>query len=149
MEPTLIARPATILVGAVSHGGSICELWQAFDACADQIKHRIPGMYYEVHTHADDPESAPEYFVSVAVAAAEGIPDGLTVKRLPAGQYAVFTHRLADGGFTGCNAAMNDWLARGPYRLTANVCIQVFDDRFQGVDHPDSVIDFLLPVQAT
>ena len=150
MEPSIIDREETIFVGVVSEGEDIYQLWQTFDFHVKEIKHKIDGACYELHTYPEDPQSgnAPEYLVSVAVTAVEDVPEGLVVRRLPAGRYAVFTHRLANGGFTGCNDTMNAWLKNGTYKLSPNASIQVFDARFKGPDNPESVIDFLLPVVA-
>lgn len=150
MEPKLIDRGETVLVGAVSEGGDISQLWQAFDTQEIEINHKVDGTYYELRTYPEGPQSgkAPEYLAGVEVTVEEEIPEGLVVRRLPAGRYAVFTHCLADGGFAGCNDAMNAWLENGPYKLSANASIQVFDARFKGPENPESVIDFLLPVVA-
>ncbi len=150
MEPTIIKREETILVGLASADVNMYALWQAFDAFDKQIKHKAaPAIYYEVHTFPDDPHSgqAPEYLVGVVVTQAEDIPAGALVRRLPAGAYAVFTHHLANGGFTGCNEAMDAWLKNRPYQLSPNMSIQVFDDRFKGPNNPESIIDFLLPIR--
>jgi len=150
MEPTIVNRDETILVGLATEGGSIDQLWQSYDAFDKHITHKTdPAVYYEVHTFPDDPASgnAPEYLVGIAVTEADDVPAGLVVRRLRPGAYAVFTHVLANGGFTGCNATMDAWLKDGPYRLAPNACIQVFDARFKGPNNPESVIDFLLPIE--
>jgi AraC family transcriptional regulator len=147
MNPNVVTRNETLLVGLASRGGSIHDLWQAFEERAEQVKHKT-GAYFEVHTVAEpsSPGNATEYLVSVEVTRVEDVPEGLVERRLPAGAYAVFTHCLANGGFTGCNDTMDAWLESGPYRLSSNTSIQVFDDRFKGAENPDSIIDFLLPV---
>ena len=61
--------------------------------------------------------------------------------------YAVFTHRIADGGYEGANKAMNAWLETGPYKMPKDLSVQRFEvSRFKGSTDPDSEIDFLLPV---
>lgn len=148
MEPVIINKDEMLLVGAVSVGGSIDELWARFDQLSAQITQQVPNAWYEVHTFADDPQSTePEYFAGVEVTGVEAVPVGAVVKRLQAGQYAVFTHRLANGGYAGLNATMESWLANGEYQLAPNLSVQLFDAvRFKGSNHPDSEIDFLLPV---
>jgi hypothetical protein len=75
------------------------------------------------------------------------VTGGLAVKVLPPSRYAVFTHRLADGGYGGANDAMNAWLDGGPYRMPKDLSIQRYEvSRFKGGSAPDSQIDFLLPV---
>ncbi len=93
--------------------------WQDFGPHDKQIKHKT-STYLEVHTFPDDSKSgkATEYFVGAEVTGLEEVAEGLVVKHLPAGTYAVFTHRLAEGGYTGCNQRMENWLKTGPYRLS-------------------------------
>ena len=148
MDPTIVTREETILVGLASEEGNMHKLWQDFDLHDKQIKHKT-STYLEVHTFPDDQKSgkATEYFVGAEVTGLEEVAEGLVVKHLPAGTYAVFTHRLAEGGYTGCNERMENWLKTGPYQLSPNLSVQVFDARFKGNDNPESVIDFLLPVK--
>lgn len=150
MEPTIIAQGEMMLVGMADEGRDIHGLWMRFLAREGEISHAMPGAAYEVHTHAPDatPTQLQECFVGVQVTSLEEVPAGMVVKRLPAAHYAVFTHRLANGGYTGANAAMNAWLHTGPYHPAHNYSLQRFDARFNGGNQPDSGIDFFIPVVA-
>jgi AraC family transcriptional regulator len=88
-----------------------------------------------------------EVTVAFEVSQIGAVPEGMEVKRLPAGQYAVFTHRLANGGYEGLNPVMDNWLKTGPYEHSDNFIVELYDERFKGGDKPDSEIDFLIPIK--
>lgn len=141
--PKIIATGEMILVGTASDGSDIAGTWVKFEEKEKDVKHKVGRTTYEWHAW-----NAHECMVAVEVTAVDAVPEGMSVMRLPAAQYAVFTHRLANGGYTGLNSAMDNWLATGPYeQVGGDVSIQVFDDRFKGGDQPDSEIDFWIPVR--
>jgi len=138
-----------ILVGVVSDASDICGLWGQFGAIEPQIPNKLEGAWYEVHTHPEGYKSGDpwEVMVGVLVTQLGDLPEGATIKCLSAGQYAVFTHCLGNGGYAGMNPVMDNWLRTGPYRQLGNCCIQLVDSRFKGPNNPESVIDFLIPVE--
>lgn len=148
MPPELVDKGEMVLVGMVSNDHDICGLWNRFTAAEALVKHKVEGAGYELHIHPEGDNSWQGYtlMVGVQVTKVEDLPHEMFVKVLPACRYAVFTHKLSQGGYEGANAQMNAWLESGPYRLARDLCIQVFDSRFKGGDHPDSQIDFLIPV---
>jgi AraC family transcriptional regulator len=136
------------IVGVAEKGADIGALWQRFEAGADGIANRVQGVGYELHWYPAGEHDWQDVTVMVGVQVTEpgAIPDGMAARTLPASRYAVFTHRLAEGGYEGANAAMDAWLEAGPYRLREQLSIQRYDSRFKGGDDPESEIDFLLPV---
>jgi AraC family transcriptional regulator len=142
VEPKIVTRKEMILVGMESDDSYIHGLWMKYEEKEKDIKHKVEGTAYEWHRW-----DLHKCIVATEVTEVEAIPEGMSVMRLPAGQYAVFTHRLANGGYGGLNSVMSDWLATGPYEDIDGVFIQVFDQRFKGGNQPDSEIDFLIPVK--
>lgn len=148
MEPTIIEQGEMILVGMADAGQDFHGLWMRFMSREGQIPQAIAGVAYEVHTHipAASPTQLQECFVGLQVSGVGDIPTGMVVKCLPPARYAVFTHRLANGGYTGANADMAAWLRSGPYQHSGDYSVQRFDERFKGGDQSDSEIDFLIPI---
>lgn len=144
MEPKIITKKEMILVGLSSDRSDICGLWTKYSEKEKDIKHKVEGAGYELHRFLKD---SIEVTVATEVTQAEAIPEGMSVIHVPAGQYAVFTHRLANGGYEGLNPVMNKWLTTGAYEQADNISIQVFDERFKGGNQPDSEIDFLIPIR--
>jgi predicted transcriptional regulator YdeE len=149
MEPDLVDMDEMVIVGLEEKGADISALWKRFHAAESTIRNRIEGSYYELHEHFAGEHGWKDVNVIVGVQVTEpgDLTEGLSVRVLPPSRYAVFTHRLADGGYEGANDAMNAWLDRGPYRMPRDLSIQRFEvSRFKGGTAPDSEIDFLLPV---
>ena len=149
MEPTIVTKDEVVLVGVIADASDICGLWGAFGAVEPRIPNTVQGTWYEVHTHPENYRQGEpwEVMVGVQVTGIDALPEGATIKRLPAGQYARFAHRLGNGGYSGLNPTMDNWLKTGPFRQLGSCCIQVIDSRFKGPDNPDSEIDFLIPVE--
>lgn len=149
MEPKIVDVGEMVIVGVEEKGADILALWKRLDAAEGAVQNAVEGTYYELHEH---PAGKHEWkdvsiMVGIQVMAPGEVTDGLSVKVLPPSCYAVFAHRLADGGYEGANDAMNAWLDRGPYRMPRDLSIQRFDvSRFKGGTSPESEIDFLLPV---
>jgi len=138
-----------VIVGVQEKGADISALWKRFHAAETAVQNRIEGTYYELHEHPAGEHEWKDVSIIVGVRVTEpgDLPEGLSVRALPPSRYAVFTHRLADGGYKGANGAMNAWLDGGLYRMPSNLSIQRFEiSRFKGSTAPDSEIDFLLPV---
>lgn len=97
----IVERPEMLLVGLVSYGGDIAELWSRFTPCENQpssceseegdIKHKVEGSWWELHSYPKSHRPGEPYYVMVAVEVSkiENIPNEMFVKPIPAGRYAV------------------------------------------------------------
>jgi AraC family transcriptional regulator len=148
MGPRIADMGELRIVGCAEKGADIGALWARFEEAAEQIGNRVEGVGYELHSWPEGEHDWDDMTVMVGVEVTEvrDVPDGMSVRMLPAARYAVFTHRLGDGGYEGANEAMDAWLESGPYSLAENLSIQRYDSRFKGGGNPDSEIDFLLPI---
>jgi predicted transcriptional regulator YdeE len=133
MEPKIVRKDPITLVGMVSYGGDIGRLWDAFTANDHLINHTVGEVGYELHAYSKHSSPGDHYH--------------MFVKILPACEYAVFTHRLADEGYEGANEPINNWLETGPYERAYYFDMQVYDARFKGPENPDSELDFYIPVK--
>ena len=149
MEPKIVRKDPITLVGMVSYGGDIGRLWDAFTANDHLINHTFGEVGYELHAYSKHSSPGDPYhiFVGVEVEKIENLPEIMFVKILPACEYAVFTHRLADEGYEGANEPINNWLETGPYERAYYFDMQVYDARFKGPENPDSELDFYIPVK--
>jgi AraC family transcriptional regulator len=148
VEPEIVEMERMLIVGCEENGPDIGALWKRFMAAEDSVKNKVAGTGYELHLH---PEGEHEWsdvtvMVGVQVTEAEDVAEGMVLRRLPASRYAVFTHRVADGGYEGANEQMDAWVEGSAYRLSPRMSIQRYDERFKGSTHPESEIDFLLPI---
>jgi AraC family transcriptional regulator len=149
MEPKIIEKDQITLVGMVSYGGDIGSLWDAFTASDHLIEHIVGEVGYELHAYPKgfSPGNPYHIMVGVEVSKVEVLPEIMFVKFLPVCEYAVFTHRLRDGGYAGVNEPIDYWLETGPYERAYDFDLQVYDARFKGPEDPDSELDFYIPVK--
>jgi AraC family transcriptional regulator len=149
MKPKIVRKDQLTLVGIASYGGDIGRLWDAFTANDHLVKHVVGEVGYELHAFSkgSSPGDPIHIFVGVEVKKVENLPEIMFVKILPACEYAVFTHRLADGGYQGVNQPINHWLETGSYERAYDYDLQVYDARFKGPENPDSELDFYIPVK--
>jgi len=148
MEPRIVDKGEIVLVGIVSHGGDVSDLWTRFETIEEKIPNAVDGTWYELHVYpADFTEGAASYLIAQEVTSLGPVPHAVFVKPLPAGPWAVFTHRCGAEGYDVLNQRVNDWLASAPYRYARNISLQVYDKRFRGFTDPDSQLDLLLPIE--
>jgi predicted transcriptional regulator YdeE len=149
MDPRIIEKGEIRLVGVVSYGGDIGELWKRFDANEGRIKHAVEGVWYELHVYPEDfTAGTPYYLVAREVTSVEAVPHDMFVKLLPPGEWASFTHRCGVEGYEVLNKRIESWLATAPYRHARNISLQVYDARFRGFSDPESELDLLIPIEA-
>lgn len=137
------------LVGMVSYGRDIHELWVEFGEYESLIQHKNGNVRYEYHGYSTGWEPGRPFYcmVAVNVSKAEEIPDTMFVKQVPAANYAVYTHRFSLGGFDVACKNISAWLAASPFDCVRDFDLQRYDGRFKGISNPESKLEFLMPVE--
>lgn len=130
-------------------------LWKRLFAYLEhhpEAKRLLDGsQWYEVHLYGPltNEKGLLEVFVGVEFdpARISELPAELSVKHLPAVQYAVFT--LSGSQISGdWEKLIMDWMPGSGYESGGNYGLQLYDQRFKGVDHLDeSVLDVYIPVK--
>ncbi len=146
----IIEKGEMTLVGMVSYGRDIHELWVEFEGYEKLIKHRAEeGVWYEYHAYGDGWEPANPFYcmAAVEVTQAEDVPDNMFVKQVPAARYVVYSHRFESGGFDAACKTITEWLETGPYEQVRDFDLQLYDSRMKGMEDPESEMDFLIPVE--
>lgn len=132
----------------------IGRLWKRFGSILSQnsavdLNFLNQGVGYEVHIyHPETPEKGLfEVFVGMEVERIENVPVQLSVKVLPATQYAVFT--LTGEEITSdWEMIIEGWLPASGYRNPYAYNFQYYDERFKGVDNiAESTLDVYIPIQ--
>lgn len=162
MKPTFVTTKAKHVIGMSTHFISVTspdknnhmllpQLWRIYLQRAGEIKHRIgPGdvglcepLLAEVKGHPD------EYFymAGTEVERIEDVPAGMTAKTIPAGRFAVFTHKgQIDKIEHTMRYIFGSWLPRSGEELREAADLEVYDHRFKyGSD--DSELDIYIPVK--
>jgi predicted transcriptional regulator YdeE len=152
MEPQIVEKTEKMmLVGIVASGPDVSlidygALWQRFKRQSERIPHRVEGKGYELHIQEETEPTLHLCMIGVEVRKISEMPPEMFAKVIPAGSYAVFTHRMEDGGFGQAFSAVYGWLKDSAYTSAYPFDIQCYDDRFQGSGNPQSVLEILVPV---
>jgi AraC family transcriptional regulator len=152
-EPRIAKQDEMILVGIVASAPDVGEidihgLWERFETYFDSIKHRVGDKSYEIHIEEDVSPTMHFCFVGCQVSAIEDLDSELFAKTLPTCHYAVFTHRFRHGDYYVAFEAVYDWLEHSAYAPAHLFDVQVYDERFRGVDDPDSEFEIHVPIIA-
>jgi predicted transcriptional regulator YdeE len=107
--------------------------------------------WYEVHLYG--PETSEkglfEVFVGVDfdIKVIAELPAELLIKHLPATQYAVFT-LSGDQISSDWEKMIMEWLFASDYESNGNFGVQLYDERFKGMDRMDeSILDVYVPIK--
>ena len=140
-------------VAAVEHMGSYTRISEAFGRLGDiagraglfNDKPKLLALYH------DDPKVTPEPKLrsDAGVAISEGVtlPEGLTEQRLPAGTYAVTTHRgpYEQLGDTWARF-MGQWLPQSGKRMAPGVTFEVYLNTPMDVPKDQLITELYIPV---
>lgn len=166
MQPATLLKPEILLVGLSFYGdpfdtsnmwsedNHIGRTWQRLMSFLQKrpaaIQHRAAlDIFYEVHIYGDETNTLGlfEVFVGVPVERIEALPVELSVKVLPATEYAVFTFS-GEAIISDWVLEIDDWITAAGYERAYPYSAQCYDPRFKGLDRlADSVLDVYLPVR--
>ena len=166
MQPTILRKPEILLVGLPFYGdpfdtsnvwseeNHIGRTWKRLMGYLGQhgsaIKHRAAlDIFYEVHIYGEETNTQGlfEVFVGVPVERIESVPVELSVKVLPATEYAVFTLQ-GEAIYSDWVMNIDRWLVEAGYERNHPYSVQYYDPRFKGLDQiADSTLDVCMPVR--
>ena len=162
MEPKIIDKGEIILVGMVFYGdpfkdqggfsseNEIGRLWKRFNKKWKSIKRVIGNGGYEVHIEPNEYKETKNFyvFVGVEVDKIEDIPLEMFVKVLPPSRYAVFTCKGEEITSNWAEKIFGKWLPRSGYKEAHKYLIEFYDnERFKGMDNPESELDVYVPIR--
>ncbi len=143
-------------IRGTSSVNKIYSLWQKFQNVVNVIPHKHPSgrtfgiceNLQEVHLEKVHYEMNFSEVIGIEVTCYEDIPSNLVTKTIPAGKYAVFTHR----------GTLNELLKTYEYiwgtwvLLTKEVIddrddFELYDERFFGIENTESEMDIYIPIR--
>lgn len=157
MQPKIISREGELVVGmggAFQQGDStsIGKLWDRFLPRKDDIKCAKQNYALGVCTpsHPQIEVASADHFVYIAAVPVDStmvVPAGMVACELPAGRYAVFTHKgpISEIGHT-LNYIWGTWLPKGEFEHRDAPDFELYDDRFDP-DSEESEFDFYIPIK--
>ncbi|MBK9247509.1 MAG: GyrI-like domain-containing protein [Ignavibacteria bacterium] len=128
------------------------EIWDVFIKRMDEIPHALKSetsyavefLGQEFHT-----EGKWFYMPCIEVTEFDEIPILMVAKTIPAARYAVFTHT---GDISGVHElytfVFKEWLPNSEFEMAFDFNLELYDERFLGVDNPESQLEILVPVRS-
>jgi AraC family transcriptional regulator len=129
----------------------IPKLWQAYMPRRHEIKNAKSqtnlGVCFEVPA---DRQTRPDqclYVAATEVTSFDNIPEGMELFTIPAGEYAVFTHKGPVETFEmTMNYIYGSWLPKSGKKLRHAPDIEFYDERFK-LGSDDSELDVYIPIE--
>lgn len=156
MHPKIITRDAELVVGmggVFQQGDSeaIGQLWDRFQPRMTEVPKSAPyaiGACMAKHPKIEI--SSGDQFVYISALPVDStatIPDGMVSAELPAGRYAVFTHKgpISEIKHT-LTYIWGTWMPKGEYERRDAPDFELYDDRFNP-QSADSEFDFYIPIR--
>ncbi len=158
-QPQIIKRPELRNVGckapfihALSPDANnhevIPQVWERLMHCLRSFPHQSCEPMYGLIEQREERSHEHElwYLAGAPVQPGTEVPDEMTLKTVPAGTYAVFTHRgpMSDIAKT-VGYAYREWLPNSGYELANAPDVELYDERFS-CDRDDSELEYWLPV---
>lgn len=128
-------------------------LWQSFMPRRGEIKNPVDASFYSLEVYPfgffDDfkPDNEFEKWAGVEVNNDAEQPDGIELLTIPAGQYAVFTHRgPASTGPKTYQYIFGVWLPGSDYVIDDRPHFALMDEKYKH-EQPDSEEDIYIPIK--
>lgn len=128
----------------------ISALWDKYFPRGDEIPTRLGLIHFGVCFKGEGEKSHPDecfYLAGAEVQSIDEVPEGMMAMTIPAGRYAVFTHKgkLEKLSFT-MKYIYGSWLPKSGENLRDAPDLEIYDKRFK-LDSEDSEIDIYIPVE--
>jgi len=152
MEPTIVKKPAFLVVGTPYFGknehGEIPQMWNVFNSRYGEIKDvSDPSVCYGICS-AMDSTGAFEYVAAAPVLKVDDLPEGMVVRMVSQQEYAVFVHAGAlDTLHQTYDSIYKGWLPNSVYEFVSGAHdFELYDQDFK-IGDPDSKLYIYVPVR--
>lgn len=153
MEPKIVTLTDITVVGlpwvGLPGGQGIPETWDVFNQRCREIKHIAANSpaYGVCSMLPNGTQGEFEYTPSFAVDRVEDVPEGMVVRQVPSGQYAVFSHvGPLDTLKATYEYIYQVWIPQSGYKVASGIDFELYGPEF--VDGaPDSKFYIYIPVK--
>lgn len=156
IQPQIIRTDEIYVAGirGMAELDHIFALWQQFGEKQSGIPNRHPsGRTFGICEYREDADMANYHMelsevIGMEVVSYDNLPPGTVTKTIPAGNFAVFTHRgsLADILKT-YQYIWGTWALLTDERIDERDDFELYDKRFAGRENKDSEIDIYIPIK--
>lgn len=126
------------------------NIWDVFMKRIGDVPNAVnPTVTYALEFYGQEfvTESKWFYMPCVEVSSFDDIPMTMVAKYIPAARYAVFEHIGKVSGIPDLYSRIyKEWLPASNFELAFDFDFELYDERFTGMDNPDSVMEIYIPV---
>jgi AraC family transcriptional regulator len=127
------------------------RIWEVFGKRREEIPNKVnSSVRYAIEFYGEEFHTEGKWFYMpcVEVMSFDDIPMIMVAKIIPAARYAVFTHK---GGVKGIHELFmyiyKVWLPNSEFELAFNFDMEAYDERFLGIDNPESILEIYVPIR--
>jgi predicted transcriptional regulator YdeE/DNA-binding transcriptional MerR regulator len=152
MEPKIVTKPSFLVAGTLYQGNNknqeIAVMWQEeFLPRMDEVNSVSHNTYGVCIESPELPDGEFQYIAGMEVTSEENIPEGMVLKKVPEGLYAVFEHHGSIEKLSETYAYIyQSWLPSSGYKRTAAIDYELYDEKFNDVSE-DSILYLYVPVE--
>jgi len=158
MTPSILVRTETRLIGLSLQmslaANKTQELWSSFMPRRKEVEGKLSSECYSLQIYPAEfmhgrfgPNTPFMKWAGVPVNEEAAIPAGMAEFRIPAGKYAMFTHKGTAQEFRQTWQQIYDqWLPQSGYQLREAPHFEILGERYKGHDNPESEEEVWIPI---
>jgi AraC family transcriptional regulator len=153
MEPRMVELPKFCVIGVSVYGdgesGVFTKAWDIFLRIRKNLKWKNENVGYGIEFYTEEFQKEKKWFYIAGqeVDDLESMPTSMTGKIIPANTYAVFTSKGTTKELVKMfHYAYHEWLPGSRYEIADWYDFEYYDERFKGMDNPETEIDIYIPV---
>ena len=149
MKPEIIEQEKMLLAGVINCGKDVTEidiheLWNNYGKSEKNISHIVPGIWYELHIGTELGNGIYCVMAGVEVKEVDDLPLEVSLKAVPAGKFAHFSHCMKDGSYGAAFKEIENWLHKNSVSCK-DFSLQVYDKNFDPNDE-NSILHVYIPL---
>jgi len=160
LKPKFVTIKSKKLVGMnittnLQDENSTSVLWKGFIPNKSKIQQVVNQDLFSIQEYdafvelTEFNEASPfRKWAAIEVKEYENIPEGMHTLDIPAGDYAVFTHKGPTSTFMHtAQQIFNFWLPKSGYMIDDRPQFEIMDDRYKGAESAESEEDIWVPIK--
>ncbi len=149
MKPEIVERPSVLLAGVINCGKGVTDidihgLWNVYAKSESAIQNRVEGMWYELHVGTKLGNGIYSVIVGVEVMELVELPIEISLRVVPAGEYAYFSHCMKDGGFSEAFDKVEAWVNESGTKVK-DFGLQLYDKDYDP-KNDNSILHICIPL---
>lgn len=124
------------------------KFFDVFAYIPTAIGNELYGVNFVTEDYNPEKDTGYGYMAATAISSEKELPEGLTVRKIPASEYLVFTHKgLLKYLSNTFEYIYGEYLPASKYKVLLSDALEIFGADFKD-DSPDSIIEIWVPVKS-